>query len=180
MEALKGNTLSSIFKSMEILAEFPNQARVLKSTRIISQLKGRRCGMTRRMIDKAQTGRFADWLHGLARAKAGDIDLQRQLLEAGKEADAHLNRMLDGVQTYAKNLQEASKHYTQTELRTLRKHEPITDELFDKITKNILEMAAFLFETHPSIKELPPASEYAKAQSVIVRWMADGEQLMHS
>jgi histidinol-phosphate/aromatic aminotransferase/cobyric acid decarboxylase-like protein len=56
MEALKGDTLVSIFKSMEILAEFPDQVVVLKSTSIICQLKGRRCGMTRRMIDKGQSG----------------------------------------------------------------------------------------------------------------------------
>ncbi len=159
MEALKGDTLASIFKSIEILAEFPDQVEVLKSTSIICQLKGRRCGMTRRMIDKGQTTGFASWLHGLARAKTGDEDLQRQLLEAGKDADAHMNRMLSDAQTYAKNLVEASKHYAQAELKILRKGEPITEELFDKITKNILEMAAFLFAAHPGIKELPPASE---------------------
>jgi hypothetical protein len=75
MEALKGDTLASIFKSMEILAEFPHQVDVLKSTRSVSHLKGRRCGMTRRMIDKDQTTGFAGWLQGLARAKTGDKDL---------------------------------------------------------------------------------------------------------
>lgn len=159
MEALKGNTLASIFKSMEILAEFPDQVEVLKSTGVISQLKGRRCGMTRRMIDKGQTIGFAGWLHGLARAKAGDKNLQRQLLEAGTEADTHMNRMLAAAQTYAKGLEKASKHYTQVELKSLRQDEPITEELFDKITKNILEMAAFLFAAHPEFKELPPAAE---------------------
>lgn len=61
MEALKGNTLVSIFKSMEILSEFPDQVEVLKSTSIVSQLIGRRCGMTRRMIDKDQTNGFPDY-----------------------------------------------------------------------------------------------------------------------
>jgi hypothetical protein len=45
MEAFKGNTLVSIFKSMEILSEFPKQVLVLKSTGSISTVKGRRCGM---------------------------------------------------------------------------------------------------------------------------------------
>jgi hypothetical protein len=183
MEALKGDTLASIFKSMEILAEFPDQVEVLKSTSIICLLKGRRCGMTRRMIDEGQTTGFAEWLRGLARAKAGDKDLQRQLLQAGKDADAHLNKMLADAQTYAKNLEEASKHYTQAELKILRKGEPITDVLFDKITKNILEMAAFLFAAPPGVKELPPASElpytlifrYALCGYLLaLRWLSRG------
>jgi len=49
--------------------------------------------MTRRMIDKDQTNGFPGYLNGLARAKAGDKDLQRQLLEAGKDADVHMNRL---------------------------------------------------------------------------------------
>jgi hypothetical protein len=158
MEALKGDTLSSIFKSMEILAEFPDQVEVLKATSIVAQLKGRRCGMTRRMIDKDQTKGFPDYLKGLARAKVGDKDLQRQLLEAGKDADEHMNRLFIDAQSYAANLQEASKAYTQAELKVLRKGE-LTDELFDKLTKHIMEMAAFLFAAHPGVKELPSALE---------------------
>jgi hypothetical protein len=68
---------------------------VLKSTSIISQLKARRCGFTRRMIDKNQTEGFPEWCEALARAKAGDKELQRQLIENGREADAHLDRMRD-------------------------------------------------------------------------------------
>src|SRR5690606_14600855 len=60
---------------------------------------------------------------------------------------------------YASNLEAASKDYSQEELRILRKSEPVTEELFDKITKNILKMAAFLFAAHPGVKELPPAIE---------------------
>src|ERR1041385_1784289 len=65
MEAFKGNTLVSIFRSMEVLSEFPQQVLVLKSTGSINTLKGRRCGMTRRMIDKDQTKGFTEWLVGL-------------------------------------------------------------------------------------------------------------------
>src|SRR5712691_11179682 len=65
MEAFKGNTLVSIFKSMEILSEFPKQVLVLKSAGSISTLKRRCCGMTGRMIDKDQTKGFKEWLRGL-------------------------------------------------------------------------------------------------------------------
>jgi hypothetical protein len=58
MEAFKGDTLANISSAMEILSEFPKQVIILKNTSIICQLKGRRCGFTRRMIDKKQTEGF--------------------------------------------------------------------------------------------------------------------------
>jgi hypothetical protein len=58
MEAFKGDTLANISGATEILCEFPKQVLVLKSTSIVSQLKGRRCGFTRRMIDRDQTKGF--------------------------------------------------------------------------------------------------------------------------
>ena len=162
---------------------FPKQVIVLKSTGVICELKGRRCGFTRRMIDKDQTKGFSDWCEDLARAKANDKELQRQLLEAGKEADAHLNRMLDDQITYAENLEEASKHYTNAELKALRTHELISQETFGKIFRNICNMAALLFLANPNMAELPPARElpntfifrYALAGYLVaIRWMEVG------
>ncbi len=159
MEAFKGDTLANIFSATAILSEFPKQVIVLKSTNSICTLKGRRCGFTRRMISGDETDGFADWCEALARAKAGDKDLQRQLLDAGNEADEHLSQMRDAQMTYAENLEQASKAYTEAELKALRSHRPISDDMFDKIFGNILEMAAFLFDAHPHIAELPPAKE---------------------
>jgi hypothetical protein len=183
MEAFKGDTLANIFSATAILSEFPKQVIVLKSTSSICTLKGRRCGFTRRMISKDETNGFADWCEGLARAKAGDKDLQRQLLDAGKEADAHLGQMLDAQKTYAENLEQASKAYTEEELKALRSHQPISDDMFDKIFGNILEMAAVLFAAHPHIAQLPPARElpytfifrYAlTGYLVALRWISVG------
>ena len=49
MEAFKGDTLANISQATEILSEYPKQVIVLKSTGVICQLKGRRCGFTPRM-----------------------------------------------------------------------------------------------------------------------------------
>jgi hypothetical protein len=109
MEAFKGDTLANISSATEILREFPKQVIVLKGTNIISQLKGRRCGFTRRMIDQGLNKGFPDWCEHFRRALAGDIELQRQLLENGKAADAHLNRMMNDQKSFAQNLEAASK-----------------------------------------------------------------------
>jgi hypothetical protein len=183
MEAFKGDALANIVSATEIISDFPEQVIVLKSTSIISQLKGRRCGFTRRMIDKGQTRGFPEWCQGLARAKGGDKDLQRQILENGKEADEHLNRMRNDQKTFADNLEAASKEYTEVELKTLRAHKPITPDMFDKIGKNILNLAAFLFALSPNFVGLPHALElpytfifrYAvTGYLVALRWLSVG------
>ncbi|MGH6985032.1 MAG: hypothetical protein ACREEI_12475 [Stellaceae bacterium] len=52
MEAFKGDALANIASATEILRDFPKQVIVLKGTGAIATLKGRRCGFTRRMIDR--------------------------------------------------------------------------------------------------------------------------------
>jgi hypothetical protein len=183
MEALKGDTVANISSATAILAAFPKQVVVLKSTAIICQLKGRRCGFTRRMIDKGQTKGLPEWREGLGQAQAGDNELRRQLLAHGKEADAHLNRILNDQTTYAENLDRASKHYTAAELKALRAHEPIPEAMFLKLLDNILDMAAFLFDANPNISVRPPSRElpytfifrYALAGYLLaLRWMSVG------
>jgi hypothetical protein len=159
MEAFKGDTVANISSATTLLSEFPKQVVILKNTPIICQLKGRRCGFTRRMIDKKQTKGFTEWCKGLDRAKAGDEVLRRQLLEAGKEADAHLNRIRDDQGSYAESLEQASKQYTEAELKALRTHEPISGEIFIKIFDNVLKLAALLFAADPTKRELPPGRE---------------------
>jgi hypothetical protein len=159
MEAFKGDALANISRATAILCEFPKQVIVLKATSIVSQLKGHRCGFTRRMIDWEQTKGFSEWCDGLAKAKAGDRRLQLQILDNGREADAHLGRMQNDQSTYAKNIEALSESFSEVELKILRSHKPITEEMFEKISAHILEMAAFFFEADPNAKGLPPARE---------------------
>lgn len=183
MEAFKGDALANISQASAILCEFPKQVVVLKSTGIISQLKGRRCGFTRRMIDWSQSDGFPSWCDGLAQAKAGTTSLLRQVLENGKAADAHLQRMRDDQLSYGENLEAHSKNFTAAELKALRSGAPISKDMFAKISNHILEMAAFLFEQHPHFTSLPPARElpytfifrYAVAGYIVaLRWIAVG------
>jgi hypothetical protein len=142
------------------------------------------------MVDWDQTKGFAEWCQGLARAKAGDKELQLQLLENGHEADAHLNRMRDDQETYAQNLEAASKHYTDAELKALRTRQPMSIDMLDKITQNVLAMAAFLFiRANPNATKLPHARElpytfifrYALAGYLVaLRWIAVGAKTVKS
>jgi hypothetical protein len=183
MEAFKGDALANIASATEILREFPKQVIVLKSTGIIGTLKGRRCGFTRRMVDRDQTRGFPEWCQHLARAFSGDKHLQRQILENGVEADAHLKRMRDDQESYGQNLVAMAANFSEAELKALRKHEPISDAMFAKIMGHVLEMAAFLFANQPGFSGLPPPRElpytfvfrYAMAGYLVaLRWMSVG------
>jgi hypothetical protein len=166
MEAFKGNAIANIVSATEYLREFPERVIVLKSTNIIATLRGRRCGFTRRMVDKDQTRGFPEWCGHLMRALAGDQRLQRQISENGKEADAHLNLMRDEQQNFAENLAAHAKTFEEAELKALRKNEPVSLDMFAKIQSHVLEMAAFLFESHPQFTELPTARELPYALAI--------------
>ena len=94
MEAYKDNTLKSIFRSMEILSDFPAQVIVLKGTQKVCRLSGRSAGLTRRMICADQTHGFSEFCDRLKRAKAGHSGIEKQLLELGSKATAQMDQAL--------------------------------------------------------------------------------------
>jgi len=159
MEAYKGDTLASIYRSMEILAEFPRQVIVLKGTMTVCGLKGRRSGLQRRLIDEGQTRGFPEYCRQLEAARRGDLSLQRQLLGLGRAADEQMARMLGDAARFSESLELIAGTYTAAELQILRRDVPYTKALFEKVTANVMMLAAMMFAGHPRISKLPPASE---------------------
>jgi hypothetical protein len=159
MEALKGNALVNIFRSTEIIAEHPKQVLLLKTTDIVSGLKGKKKGLKKRITDGKRTTAFRKWCLKRERAKNGDKRLQRQIIQAGEEAEAHFDRMLEGLACFGENLEDAAKHFTQDELRVLRNREQLPPELVDTIIGRIMDLARRLFTAHPSIAALPASKE---------------------
>ena len=161
IEALKGDPLSKIFDLMKFLSEFPKQVVVLKNMRSVGALKGRRCGMTRRMIEKHQTKGFDDWCAGLAKAAAGDERHRRELAERGREADAEMDKIISAQGTYCEIIADEAKNYTKAELDILRTDQPYTPEMEAKLAERIVNLTVRFFEAHPdgvpppSVLELP-------------------------
>jgi hypothetical protein len=161
IEALKGDTPRKIFDLLKILTANPNKVVVLKSMRSTAALKGRRCGITRRMIDAGLTRGFADWCVGLSKAKAGDKEYLRQLGEAGEEATAQIERIRADQGNYAKAIEDEAKNYTQNEIRIIRTDQPYSPEIVSKMAERIVGLTIKFFELHPdgirppTILELP-------------------------
>ncbi len=155
MEAYKGDTLTSIYKSMTILADYPTQVIVLKDTQTVCGLKGRSSDLARQLIDERQTREFGLYCQRLSAAKRGDKMLQKQLLEFGLHANVQMDRMLADAQTMVGAFDEIAKTYTDSELKMIRNGSSYSDEIIKKLIDNVILVAAELFRFHPQTKEWP-------------------------
>jgi hypothetical protein len=159
MEAYKGNTLSSIFRSMAILADYPNQVIILKGTQVVCGLRGRRAGLQRRLIDESQTQGFPEFCHHLRAAERGSVSLRADLLEKGRAADAQMDRMLADAASMASVFDAIAENFTAEELKIIRTDAQYTDGVIAKIMKGIIELSTYLFRDHPRVMDTPQKDE---------------------
>ncbi len=183
MEAHKGDTLASIYKSMSILVEFPAQVIVLKGTRAVCGLSGRGSGLQKRLIDSAQTRNFPIYCQRLQAAKAENGAFQSQLLENGREATAHLDKMLADAASMPDTINEIAKTYSREELRLLRSSGHASEELIRKLIESVLAVAETMFTSHPNVERLPLVKELPNtfifraalcAYLLALDWIAEG------
>lgn len=183
MEAYKGDTLASIYQSMEILAHYPQQVIVLKGTQMACGLEARDGDMQGQLIDEIQTREFGEYCRHLLAAKGGDLHLQNQILNLGREATAQMDRMLTDAAKMPAVIDELAKVYTEAELKILRTRSPYTEQLLDKVVRNILQLAALLFGNHPQVKSVPDSAALPDtfifrfalcAYVLLLRWITVG------
>src|SRR5258708_7064544 len=159
MESYKGNTLVSIFRNMEVLADFPKQVIILQSTGTVCGLRGNRAGLQQRMIDDDQTRGFQIYCKALQLAKRGNASARQQLLEHGREADAHLKRILDDAMTMPDIIDEIASSFSQDELQIVRTGKPFSRSLIDKVLKTVIDLTGSFYSTHPNVTFIPDADE---------------------
>ena len=155
MEAYKGENLAGIYRSWEIISAFPKQIIVLKRTQAICGLNGREASSQTALIDKNQTQKLPEYFRNLIAAQTGDLRLQQQLLDHGREATAHIDRMILEMPTLVTGINLLEKTYSAAELRILRCFEKPTPEMHEKMIKTILALAGEFFRRHPSIVTFP-------------------------
>jgi hypothetical protein len=174
IETLAGRDLPSIYRQLRHLIEHPSQVIVLKPTADVGRLRPRRRsrGLQRRIIDKKTTTGFPNWSALTKEAEAGDENLQAQITRKCEMAAEDLAAIAKKQETYAENLAAHSKKYTATELKILRTGEPVTPELFSKISENIFEMARSQFAADGHFKRLPFARDLAN--TFIFRYAVSG------
>lgn len=159
MEAYKDDTLDMLYRSMEILSNYPEQVIVLKGTQIVCGLKGRTAGLQRRMIDQRQTRAFAEFCRSLSAARQGNLSIQRQLAECASAARHQMERGLIDAANFNDGLQEITNQFNVGELRILRTGAPFTNDIRQKFTQQLLVTAADLFKSHPRVFHVPNQTE---------------------
>jgi transcriptional regulator with XRE-family HTH domain len=107
------------------------------------------------MIDETQTREFPEFCQHLLAAKRGDLSIREQIIENGREARANLDRMLSGSSTLSRGIEQMQQTYTPTELKSLRQRKGLTQQLEDKLVRDVLLLAGELMKQHPSVTDIP-------------------------
>ena len=185
MEAYKGDTLKSIFKSMEILSSYSRQVIILKNTLVTCGLSGRAKGLQRRLIDSGQTKDFPLFCAHLRAAKMGYAKLQKEILSMGWEATSHMDKILGDATGMVDTFDEVTKIYSIEELRLLRTGGYYTEEIIDKTFRAVMSLSRDLFANHPKIRKLPAFEVLSNTfifryslciLVLILRWASTGSQ----
>jgi len=185
MEAHKGDTLKSIYKSMGILCEFPEQILILKSTMVVCGLRGQDADLREPLIDRDQTSGFPAYCRQLRAAQEGDVGLQHDILEHGRVATAQIARVEADVAIMPEVFTDMATVFTKDEISILRHGAPLTDAILDKLMRSTMMLAVNFFKTHPNGGWLPTAKDLPNtfifrfslcAYLLHLDWIAKGSQ----
>jgi hypothetical protein len=111
------------------------------------------------MIDHQQTRGFAEYCRHLAAARRGDLSIQAQLLELGREARHQMDRILGDMQEFGGAVEDLASTYNTNEIQIIRKGAPYTRAMAEKMLQQILMMARVLFDRQPRATKLPAPNE---------------------
>ena len=159
MEAYKDNTLASIYKSMQVVAEHPKQVLVLKGSAKVCLFSGKLKGLQRRLIDETQTRGFSNYIKALARGQNGNRNIQKQLLTYGQSAQAHFDKMLLDAEDMRPVFDTLANLYSKEERTIIREGRPYTSEMVGKLGKTVIEISGVAFGKSPLIQRRPTYEE---------------------
>jgi hypothetical protein len=161
MEAHSREPLITVFKSMEIVSEFPRQVVILKSSPSAALLRGRQSGMRKLLIDKEGTREFGKYCYQLKLAKAGDIRLQRALLEKGRLSGGQLDliRSQAGTKDFREVINDLTDLFSKEELSIVRQKQAFSGAMIGKFASVVVRSAAHGFAIHQNIPRLPRPEE---------------------
>ena len=183
MEAVKGDTLASVHKSLAILAEYPQQVVVLKTTWDVCSLHGGSRGLQRRLVDVPRTREFGIFCKALHNAKRGEPAMQQELLRLGREATSHLHSMRTDALEFLQSGLGSAKMFTREEQRQVRHSDHVSPEVLAKLVQACIWQSEVLFANHPAVRRLPTRAElpntYIFRSSLchlllVLKWAFDG------
>jgi len=182
MESMKGDGEVNLPRSLEILRHYPQQVIVLRSTEHIMRLRPRSKGVLGRLIDPEQTAGFSQWCHQIFVERHSNPWIGFDLRQKSKAANVYFEYALKGTQKVRTGIELMLKNYTTEDLRSLRKREPISDALHERVVRDIMHTTAIVFRDS-SNQAMPAAADalwsyqfrYALcAYLLVLKWFGDG------
>jgi hypothetical protein len=158
MEAYKGDAIKNVSKSIEIVSKFPDQVIVLKGTRDVVNLIVLPSDV-HLLEDPEQTRGFKRFCQDVQRAVCGDKIIAERILRKGQLASKRFDAMRKNATKIAIAIKMLEKYFQPSHLKALRNKDKLPSKLIDKIFREILLIAAILFQNHPDISELPSAPQ---------------------
>jgi len=82
-----------------------------------------------------------------------------QLAQSGREAVAQMDRILADMPQLNLGIEQIAATYSAEELKILRRREPLTPKVGEKLIHQVMLLAGELFSKHPRIAEVPRGPE---------------------
>ena len=160
MEAYQTNAVDSIVQRMSVLAKYPKQVVVLKGTRYICSLKGKKAGLSRRMINRETTEQFGEFCRFIKLGQLGDPWYRNQILERQDEASRHLDAVRIGGLDLTDHYAVFEAQFTDAEKRDIRLRHRLKTKTLQKFVQLVAAFAGRTFEDHPHTGRWPKPNEW--------------------
>ena len=175
IEAYKGNDYSTIYESMSLISDFPNQVIIPKNTIDLCGMNLLEDELPNILINEEETKQFPNFSTQLIESKqnsslykeAANFQMSRIRLDAPK--------LIEGFKG-------VEKTYQSSDIKKLRKGN-ISEGFFDKLVENSLTTTAFLMRDHPSVNKIPELNLLPNNflfrnavcfQVLLMRWVSKG------
>jgi Cdc6-like AAA superfamily ATPase len=136
-----------------------------------------------KLEDCSQTRGFKTFCRDVQLAVNGNAKLASEICRKGQIASSQFDAIRKDAAKIAEAIEMLERSFQPGHLRALRKRKRLPIDVIDKIIKEILLVAAFLFKEYTDIPELPRTSQirntylFREAISIYLlalRWISDG------
>jgi len=185
MEMYKGDPVVAAPKSMMILAKYPEQVVVLKSTVNSVRNPGWKQGLSDRLIDHNQTKEFATYANLVSEQPLRD-SVRQQLTQMGIIAASHFERVLHDAEGLSSVFSNIVSLFDKKKLEEFRiDAAPYSKETVVAFLDLVYKLTAVTFENHPSKPKSPSEGDevntftfrYVLCATLLwKRWIKGGRQ----
>ena len=162
MEAYKGDSLTSVAKSIKIVSHFPTQVVILKGTQEITKITTKPFNIND-LIDKEQTEEFGKFCNLVELAKQGNSKILNQIRRHGFTANNHFEKMMIQAEQLGRAFILSQEIFSDSELRIIKSKKTYTENIINIIIEQVNLLAKAFIEKYPTEIVFPNIDAYNKS-----------------